>query len=87
MDNSCFNSYKIDIYCRLANYAEEFVEKQQYTIKDCDNALYKLTLASAMFKAICGFCLNDDDENYCLSEEDLCKVVTYIRNLLKVCNC
>lgn len=87
MDNSCFNSYKIDIYCRLANYAEEFVEKQQYTIKDCDNALYKLTLASAMFKTICGFCLNDDDENYCLSEEDLCKVVTYIRNLLKVCNC
>lgn len=87
MDNSCFNSYKIDLYCRIANYADEFVEKQQYTIKDCSNALYKLTLATAMFKTICGFCLNDDDENYCLTEEELCQVVTYIRNLLKNCNC
>lgn len=87
MDNSCFNSYKIDIYCRIANYAEEFAEKQQYSIKDCSNALAKLQLATAMFHTICGFCLDDNDENYCMTEEELCQVVTYIRNLLKTCNC
>ena len=87
MDQACFNSYKIDLYCKLGDYAEEYLNKLKYSIKDCRHMLDNIKLASAMIATICPLCLNDEDENYCLTEEELCQIVTYIRGLLRNCNC
>lgn len=82
MDQSCWNEYKIDLYCKLADYTEEYLNKLKYSIKDCSDMLYNIKLASAMIATICPLCLDDDDENYCLTEDELCQIATYIRSLL-----
>lgn len=85
MTNSEFNILKIDTYCKLACYAESYIEKRKYSIKDCSDMLNTLILASAMFDSVCRLCINEDDENYCFSDiDDIEKIMTYIRNSLRI---
>lgn len=82
LTNTTFNAHKINIYCCLGNYYQCYLDKRKYSIKDCDNMAKKLTLAAAIFATICPMCLDADDENYYLTNQELEQIVTYIENLL-----
>lgn len=85
LTQTTFNEHKIYIYKLLADYYESYITKRKYSIKACSENMETLILAATMFAAICPLCLNDDDENYCLDNEDLEDIVTYIENLLNIC--
>lgn len=82
LTNTQFNSEKILIYCKLGCYREELLEKMRYSIKDCGHMKDNLTLAAAMFAALCPLCLNADDENYALDTSDIELLISYIKRLL-----
>jgi hypothetical protein len=82
LTNAQFNAHKIDIYCKLGCYREQLLEKMRYSIKDCSHMKQNLTLAAAMFTAICPLCLDVDDENYILTNDEINLLITYIKNLL-----
>lgn len=85
LTQTTFNQHKIYIYKLLSDYYESYIEKRKYSIKSCKENMNTLILMSAMFSAICPLCLNDDDENYCLDNDELEAIVTYIENTLKIC--
>jgi len=82
LTNTTFNSHKINIYCCLGSTLEEYRTKSMYSIKDCAHLKDALTLNAALFKTICRFCLDDNDENYYLTNEEIEQIVTYIENHL-----
>lgn len=82
LTNTDFNANKIDIYCKLGCYRETLLEKMRYSIKDCSHMKDNLTLAAAMFAALCPLCLNTDDENYALDTSDIELLIAYIKKLL-----
>lgn len=82
LTNTTFNAHKIKIYCCLGEAMEELRVKMKYSINDCNHIQENLTLAAAMFKTICRFCLDSDDENYALENSEIEQIVTYIENLI-----
>ena len=82
LTNSTFNTEKISIYCCLSEYMEEYRLKRMYTIKDCKHMQKNLRLAAAMFDSICRLCLDNDDENYSITNEELEQIISYIKHLL-----
>jgi hypothetical protein len=82
LTQTTFNAHKIKIYCCLGEYLEEYYNKRKYSIKDCEHMLDTLALAAAMFAVICPMCLDADDENYYLTNEELEYIVTTIENML-----
>lgn len=82
LTNTTFNSHKINIYCCLGGTLEEYRVKSKFVIKDCEHLKDALILNAALFDTICRFCLDDNDENYALANEDIEEIVTYIENHL-----
>jgi len=82
LTNTDFNANKIDIYCKLGCYRETLLEKMRYSIKDCSHMKANLTLAAAMFATLCPLCLDENDENYILTNDEINLLITYIKNLL-----
>ena len=87
MTNSEFNTIKINLYCKLGEATEAYINHAKYSIKSCGVSKDKLVLASAMLNSVCRLCIDDEDENYCLTGDEICQITTFICSLIKSCNC
>jgi len=87
MTSADLNNIKINLFCKLGQAWKNYIEHSKYSIKECSQSKEKLILAGAMLHTLCRMCLDSNDESYCLTNDEMCEVSTFICSLIKSCNC
>lgn len=87
MTQECWNKHKVNILCKLGNLGYEIANKSKFSVSICKEKQQDLLMAAIMYEVICPFIFEDDETNYCLTDEMAENILIYIYNLLNDCNC